>query len=195
MERRAGDCSVPDDDPHAAAAALNELVSQIYEELRDVAHRQLRARRSRAGGTPTLATTGLVHEAYLKLVQAGSARWKDREHFLALAGAAMRQVLVDSARARLSAKRGRGETPLPIDDDILNTDDQSEIILRVDDQLASLERASPRLARVVEYRFFGGLSEEETAAVLGVSLRTVQRDWVKARLLLRRAEREENAVE
>src|SRR5262249_34716264 len=146
-----------------------------------IAHRRLAARES--GGT--LVTTGLVHEAYLKLVDQSSAEWRDRAHFLALASVAMRHVLIDRAKARSRLKRGGVRRQGPLEDAISTAEDQAESLLEIDDALDRLAHIDPRLARVVECRFYGGLTEEEIAEALGVTVRTVERDWAKARLLLR----------
>ena len=167
--------------------ALDELVPLLYEELRLLARRQLRARRQNTQGTPTLATTALVNEAYLKLVEQSPARWKDRGHFLALCAVAMRHILVDRARARLASRRGGGHRPVSLDEETVAVEDQPAAILEIDEAVHALESLNPRLARVVESRFFAGLSEEQTAEALGVNVRTVQRDWTKARMLLQRA--------
>jgi RNA polymerase sigma factor (TIGR02999 family) len=162
--------------------SLNRLVPQLYEELRMIAHRQI-ARRASGG---TLETTGLVHEAYLKVVDQPRAARHDRAHFLALASLAMRHVLVDRAKARRRLKRGGDFGRITFDEDRIAVDDQPQALLDLDDALTWLGELEPRLARVVECRFFGGLTEEEIAEALGVTVRTVQRDWVKARMLLRR---------
>jgi RNA polymerase sigma factor (TIGR02999 family) len=164
------------------AESLDRLLPVVYDELRAIAHRHL-ARDP--GGT--LVTTALVHEAYLKLVNQSNAEWRDRAHFFALASIAMRHVLINRARARVSLKRGGVRRPVTFDDDAVGADDQSESLLEIDDALTRLEAVSPRLARVVECTFYGGLTHEETAEALGVTVRTVERDWAKARLLLRRA--------
>jgi RNA polymerase sigma factor (TIGR02999 family) len=163
--------------------ALDRLLPVVYEELRAIAHRQLAA----PGRAGTLVTTALVHEAYLKLVDQSNAQWRDRAHFLALASVAMRHVLIDRARERASLKRGGMRQRVTLDDDTIAIDDQADSLLAIDDALDQLAQVSPRLARVVECRFYGGLSEEEIAEALGVTVRTVERDWAKARLLLRRA--------
>jgi RNA polymerase sigma factor (TIGR02999 family) len=155
----------------------------VYHELRIIASRQLTQRK----GGGTLSTTGLVHEAYLKLVDRSRVAWSDRSHFFALASVAMRHVLVDRARARLAQKREAGLRRVTLDDEQLDADDQAELMVDLNDALDHLALTEPRLARVVECRFFGGLTEEETAEVLEVTARTVQRDWAKARMLLRRA--------
>jgi RNA polymerase sigma factor (TIGR02999 family) len=175
--------------PPASASAggdepLDDLVPLLYQQLRRIAHRQL-GRRPRGG---TLETGELVHEAYLKVV--GRARGEagpDQSHFLALASVAMRHVIVDRAKARGRLKRGGGQGHVTFDDDRIAVEDRPEALLQLDEALTWLAGLEPRLARVVECRFFGGMSEEEIAEVLGVTVRTVQRDWAKARMLLRRA--------
>jgi RNA polymerase sigma factor (TIGR02999 family) len=166
--------------------SLDRLMPLVYSELRVIAHRQLQARPS-AANSGTFSTTALVHEAYLKLVDQSRAAWRDRAHFFALASLAMRHVLVDRAKARSAAKRGGGFRRLTLDTDQIAVDDQAESLLQLNDALDRLAEFEPRLARVVECRFFGGLSEEEIAEALSVTVRTVQRDWAKARMLLRRA--------
>jgi RNA polymerase sigma factor (TIGR02999 family) len=163
--------------------SLDRLVPSLYEELRAIAHRRI-ARRP-AGGT--LETTGLVHEVYLKLVDQPAPGGQDRAHFLALASLAMRHVLVDRAKARGRVKRGGDAGWVTFDEDRIALDDQPGALLELDDALSWLASLEPRLARVVECRFFGGLTEAEIAEALGVTERTVQRDWAKARMLLRRA--------
>lgn len=163
--------------------SLDRLVPLLYQELRAIAHRQV----SRRPEGATLETTGLVHEAYLRIVDQSCVRVRDRAHFLALASLAMRHVLVDRARARGRLKRGGSVGFVTFDEDRIAVDDQPEALLQLDDALTWLAELEPRLARVVECRFFGGLTEEEIAAALDVTVRTVQRDWAKARMLLRRA--------
>jgi len=165
-------------------ASLDHLMPLVYEQLRAIAHRHLAAR---GGDGGTLQTTGLVHEAYLKLVDQTRAGWRDRAHFFALASLAMRHVLVDRARARVALKRGGVRRRISLDEEQIPVDDQPEALLQLHDALNRLAEAEPRLAQVVECRFFGGLTEDEIAEALGVTVRTVQRDWVKARVLLRRA--------
>jgi RNA polymerase sigma factor (TIGR02999 family) len=165
-----------------AQHALDQVVALTYQELRAIAHRRLAAR-NRGG---TLSTTGLIHEAYLKLVDQSRAGWQDRAHFLALASLAMRHVLVDRARERGALKRGGARRQITLDDEALAVEDQPEALLQLNEALERLATLEPRLAQVVECRFFGGLTEPETAAALGLTARTVQRDWVKARVLLRR---------
>jgi RNA polymerase sigma factor (TIGR02999 family) len=163
--------------------SLDQVVSIAYDELRAIAHQRL-AMHARGG---SLSTTALVNEAYLKLVDQSRAVWNDRLHFLALASIAMRHVLIDRARARASFKRGGVRRQVTLDEELLSAEDQADTLLQLDEALEKLASWEPRLARVVECRFFGGLTEPETAEVLGVTVRTVQRDWVKARILLLRA--------
>jgi len=161
--------------------ALDRLLPVVYEQLREIAHRRL-GERARAG---TVETTALVHEAYLKLVDQSSAEWRDRAHFFALASVAMRHVLIDRARARSTSKRGGEREQITLDDDTIAVDDPGLALLEIDDALDKLATVDPRLARVFECRFFGGLTEEEIAESLGLTVRTVERDWAKARMLLR----------
>ena len=153
----------------------------VYHELRAIAHQRLAAR----GPRRTLVTTALVHEAYLKLVDQSDANWRDRAHFLALASVAMRHILIDRARARATMRRGGANKQVTLEDAAAMVDDRAQLLLEIDEAIHRLAAAAPRLAQVVEYRFYGGLSETEIAEVLGVTLRTVQRDWTKARMLLR----------
>ena len=161
--------------------ALDRITALVYNELREIAHRHRMARKEDG----TLATTALVHEAYLKLVDQSRARWNDRAHFLALAAVAMRHILADRARFRQAAKRGGKQAAITLDEAAVASDDEPGALLQVDEALRRLEQVDGRLARVVEYRFFGGMTNEEIAESLGVTVRTVERDWVKARLLLR----------
>lgn len=167
--------------------SLDALVPAVYQELRAIAHRHLGARGGARPNGATLATTSLVNEAYLKLAGGAKNAWRDRPHFLAVAALAMRQILVDRARARASIKRGGDRARVTLEEDALAADDEPEALLEIDEALSRLAVVSPRLARVVELRFYGGLSEEEIAAALDVTPRTVQRDWAKARMLLRQA--------
>ncbi len=166
--------------------SFDQLVALAYDELRLIAHRHL-AKRGQAGGKAgTLNTTALVNEAYLKLVNQANAHPADRAHFLAIAAVAMRHILIDRAKSRAALKRGGGDGVVTFNDDALAADDAPQALLDINEALTRVEAIDPRLARVVEYRFFGGLSEEEIAQALGVTVRTVQRDWAKARMLLRR---------
>ena len=162
---------------------LDRILPIVYDHLRAIARRQLAAR----NGGGTLSTTGLVHEAYLQLVDQSRVTWSDRGHFFALASVAMRHVLVDRAKARLAQKREGGLLRVALDSEQIPGHEQPEVLLDVNDAVDRLAVVEPRLARVVECRFFAGLSEDETAEALGITTRTVQRDWTKARMLLRRA--------
>ena len=164
-----------------AAESLDDLVATAYGELRAIAHARLAWRG--AGGT--LSTTALVHEAYLKLAGQSPSKWRDRGHFFAVASLAMRHVLVDFAKARETLKRGGTRRRITLDDDAIAVDDQADALLQLDEALARLAASEPRLAKVVELRFFGGLGEDEIAESLGITVRTVRRDWVKARVMLR----------
>jgi RNA polymerase sigma factor (TIGR02999 family) len=163
--------------------SVDETVALAYQELRAIAHLRLMA--SGPGGT--LSTTALVNEAYLKLVDQSPAGMPDRAHLLALASLAMRHVLIDRARERSTVKRGGERKRITLDEADLSVDEEPEVLLQLNDALERVAAVEPRLARVVECRFFGGLTESETADALGVTVRTVQRDWVKARVLLKRA--------
>ena len=156
----------------------DSLVELLYADLRRVA----RAERRRASSPSTLQTTALIHEAYLKL--RGSGAWSNRQHFMRAAAQAMRQVLVDAARARLRDKRGGGVATLPLDDIDAAGDTPDELVLQIDDALEKLGQLDERMAHVVECRFFAGYDEEETAQALEVTSRTVRRDWVKAKAWL-----------
>jgi len=162
---------------------LDRLMPEVYEELRVIARRQLSGRE----GVGTLSTTGLVHEAYLKLVDQSRIAWRDRAHFFALASVAMRHVLVDRARARLAQKREGGLHRITLDSELIAAPDQPDAMLQLSDAIERLAQVEPRMARVVDCRFFGGMSDEDIAEALEVTTRTVQRDWAKARMLLRRA--------
>jgi RNA polymerase sigma factor (TIGR02999 family) len=173
-------------EPHTVSRdVLDRLMPLVYEQLRVVARNQLAKRADGDGGT--LSPTGLVHEAYLKLADQSHLAWTDRAHFFALVSIAMRHVLVDRAKARLAQKRDGTLQRVTLETEQIADDDQPEALLDIDDAVDRLAAVEPRLARVVECRFFGGLSEDETAEALGVTTRTVQRDWAKARMLLRRA--------
>ena len=161
---------------------LDALTQLVYHELRTIAHRHLAAR----GTGDTLETTALVHEAYLKLAGADGAAWNDESHFRALASLAMRQVLVDRARARATRKHGAGLVRVSLDDQAIAVDDEPDALLAIDAALDKLAEIAPRLARVVALRFYGGVSEADIATQLGLTVRTVQRDWTKARMLLER---------
>lgn len=156
--------------------AYERLMEVAYEQLRKVARQQLR--RLRPG--QTLNTTGLVHETYIKLASADVAV-DNNAHFLAIIAAAMRQVVVDHVRKRYSAKRGGGEAAVPLDGSALAIEARPSWLLDLDAALVDLATLQPELVKVVECRFFGGMTEAETARALGMSLRTVQRSWQTAR--------------
>ncbi len=151
--------------------------SLVYDELRRAAHTALRGERP----DHTLSTTALVHEAYLRLADQARVAPVDDAHFFGVAVTAMRRVLIESARRRQALKRGGGSPALSLDESVVGADDRSEALLALDDALTRLATLNARLARVVECRYFGGLTEDETAALLQVTPRTVRRDWVKAK--------------
>ena len=161
--------------------ARSLLVSAAYNELRRIASRRLR------GENPghTLQTTDLVHEAYLKLVNQRQANWQNRAQFFGVAAEIMRRILVDHARARLSLKRGGGRRPLPLVEALVFSEERSEELLDLDEALQRLENEDRRASRVIELRFFAGLSVKEAAAVMNVSATTVRRDWKYGRAWLR----------
>ncbi|MEM8931953.1 MAG: ECF-type sigma factor [Acidobacteriota bacterium] len=163
--------------------AFDDAVSLVYTNLRDIARRQLR--KIRFG--ETLDTTGLVHEAYLKLMDQQGVDWQDRQHFFAISARAMRQIIVDHARRRSAQKRGGGEAAEELDEQRISGREDAEHILAVNDALESLARVDERMLQVVECRFFAGYSEQETADALGLSLRTSQRVWMRARAWLKEA--------
>ncbi len=162
--------------------ALDRLTPLVYEELRHQAARYLR--RERRGHT--LQTTALINEAYLRLIDAKDVHWQSRAHFFAIAANLMRRILVDHARRRDAAKRGGSQLRLTLDEALAVTKEPDLDLLAIDEALDRLAKIDPQQARVVELRFFSGLSVEETAASLGVSPKTVKRDWSVARAWLRR---------
>ncbi|MEO5815799.1 MAG: ECF-type sigma factor [Gemmatimonadaceae bacterium] len=159
--------------------AFDRILPLVYHELRRTARRELAVRPS-----DTLSTTALVHELYLKFSNSRHADWHTRAHFLGVAAVAMRHILVDRARRRTAEKRGGGNRAITLDDALVAIDNQAESLLELHEALDHLATLNPRLARVVECRFFGEMTEQETAEALGVTERTVRRDWVKARGLL-----------
>jgi RNA polymerase sigma factor (TIGR02999 family) len=167
--------------------AFEELVPLVYDELRRLARRYM----VRERGTQTLQTTALANEAYLRLVDAASVRWQDRVHFFAVCAQIMRRILIDAARARASKKRGGRVQHLNLDDDLAITPQRSDELVALDDALTALAEFDARKARVVELRFFGGLSVKETAAVVKVSPQSVLRDWKLAKAWLMRELRRE----
>jgi RNA polymerase sigma-70 factor (ECF subfamily) len=162
--------------------ALAALTPLVYQELHRLAHRHLG--RERDGHT--LQTTALVHEAYLRLVDQKGARWRNRAHFMAVASQMMRRILVDYARGRGYAKRGGGARQASFDEALVVSDERAADVVALDEALNALAQFDERKARMVEMRFFGGLSIEETAEVLGVSPGTVMRDWTLAKAWLQR---------
>ena len=157
--------------------AVGEIFPHVYDELRRLAHRQLQ----RESGGHTLTTTALVHEAYIRLIDQTRVQWNGRAHFMAIAAMAMRRILIDRARQHRSLKRGGSLDPVPLDAIELAATERAEVLLALDDALERLKQLNERQARLVECRFFGGMTQEETADVLGISLRTAKRDWEKAR--------------
>src|SRR5512132_2005157 len=162
-------------------AALDQLIPLVYERLRAMARARL------AGQGASLDTTSLVHEAYLKMVDQSRAEWRDRNHFFAVAATAMRHIVVDRARRRGADKRGGGVRLAPLEEVDAPVEARVEQILAIDEALTRLGALDGRLVRMVELRFFAGLSIEETAGALGVDPRTVNRDWRMARALLYQA--------
>lgn len=160
--------------------ALNALLPLVYSELRQLAHRYLRHERP----DHTLQSTALVHEAYLRLRKQGIQEFENRAHFLAISAQLMRQILVEYARSRNAAKRNRGSR-LALDDAVRLLNARSVDLVALDDALKELARLDPRQCQVVELRFFGGLSVEETSMALGISPVTVKRDWATAKIWLR----------
>ena len=167
-----------------AGGDFDQLVPAVYDELRCLARSQLRRLRGGRSGRG-IDTTELVHEAYLKLSDV-DPRWQNRRHFFATAAKVMRHLLTDAARMSKADKRGGDVTHLPLLESDAVLVQEADTILAIDAALEKLAAELPRLAQVVEYRFFGGLSEEETADLLETSTRTVRRDWVKARAWLHR---------
>jgi RNA polymerase sigma factor (TIGR02999 family) len=164
--------------------ALDRLFSLLYRELHQLAH----ARLTRDRGSPQLDTTSLVHESYLRCLKARALDVVDRSHFLAYAAKVMRSIVIDVARQRQAERHGGEAAHLTLDTDLAESVHVSAAeLISIDDALRDLARIDERLVRVVEMRFFAGLTEQEVAEVLGVTERTVRRDWEKARLLLRAA--------
>lgn len=167
--------------PQPGLPPLDALVTELYPELLEIARRE----RRRAAGAATLDTRAVLHEAFLRLARSAGPRWQDRAHFLACASGTMRHVLIDHLRRRRAAKRDGGRPPVTLSEQVGVVDARDESLLALDDALTELARVAPRLARVVECRYFGGMTEVETAEALGVTERTVRRDWIKARGWLR----------
>jgi RNA polymerase sigma factor (TIGR02999 family) len=163
-------------------AALARLAERVYPELHLMARRYLKNERQ----ANTLQTTALVHEVYLRLINVSKVEWRERAQFFAMAAQMMRRILVDAARARGARKRGGGALKLNLDDTALLSSAPNRSILALDEALTAFSRVAPRQAKVVELRYFGGLSEEEIVAVLKISSRTVRRDWDLAKAWLLR---------
>lgn len=163
-------------------AALNQLTPLVYAELHQIAHRHIR----RQPPGQTLQTTALVNEAYLHLVEIEGVRWQDRAHFFAVSAQIMRRILVDSARAHLAEKRGGRLPHVYLDESMDASPQSSEDLIALDDALRALGKMDPRKARVVELRFFAGLSVEQTAETLKISIPSVKRDWKLAKAWLTR---------
>jgi RNA polymerase sigma-70 factor, ECF subfamily len=164
-------------------AALEKLLPLVYDELRKLARSYLYRERS----DHTLQTTALVHEAYLKLVDQKRVTWQNRGHFFAIAAQAMRRILVDQARKHSAAKRGSGGEKLELDEGLAISAAPDEDLLALESALQELEQLDPQQGRVVELRYFGGLTIEETAEVMELSPATVKREWAMARAWLYRA--------
>jgi len=160
--------------------ALDALMPRVYHELRRLAGHYMRGEPSGI----TLQTTALVHEAFLRLIDGKSIAWQDRAHFFAVCAQAMRRILLDGARRRSAAKRGAATRRAKLEDALGLRVERDQELVALDDALERLSQVDPRKARMVELRFFGGLSIEETAEVLGVSADTVTRDWRSARAWL-----------
>lgn len=160
--------------------ARDQLIPLVYDRLRELAHQRLR------GAPPenSLNTTGLVHEAYIRLVDAPRLNLPDRAHFLALASDVMRNLLVDRARARMAAKRGGGQPPLELNETLLVADDDSESVTELDEAISRLQAVSPRQALLLQHRYFGGLSLQESATAVATSLATAKRELRSARAWL-----------
>jgi RNA polymerase sigma factor (TIGR02999 family) len=172
---------------HAAGddEALREIIPLVYEDLRRIAHERLRGEHP----AHTLSTTAVVHEAYLRLADVTQASYRDSSHFFAVCSSIIRNLLVDHARRRRAAKRGGGEIRIPLRTDLTPSaggEPATVDLLELDATLTTLARHDPRLEQVVECRFFGGLTVDETAVSLGISRRTCERDWTRARAYLYR---------
>jgi len=160
--------------------ALDRLMPIVYDQLRRIAHRELR----RAQPNSTLTTTEIVHEAYLRLVDHNRVAQGERATFLAVAAVSMRRLVIEFARRARAKKRGAGKRALSLDDDIMAANEPSDMLLALDEALTRLAALNQRLAGVVECRYFAGLTEAETAEALGITDRTVRRDWTKAKAWL-----------
>jgi RNA polymerase sigma-70 factor (ECF subfamily) len=170
----------------AGAQAMNPAVDglflAVYDELRRIAHRHLQHEPT----GHTLTTTDLVHQAYLTLSEQTRAQWSSRSHFMSVAATAMRRILIDHARSRLSAKRGGDMKRIPLESAAPTITQPPDLLVALDEALERLRTLDARQAQVVECRFFGGMTEDETSEALGIAIRTTRRDWVKARSWLYR---------
>ncbi len=161
--------------------SIDRILPLVYEDLREVA----RCQQARFGTSPTLQTTELVHEAFLKLRASANQDFRNRLHLKRLTSLAIRQLIVDHARGKLAVKRGSGQAPLSLNEEVATDHSHGEeTVLMVNEALARLEEVNPRLAEVVIARFFGGMTSEEIAEMLDISMRTVQRDWDRAKAWL-----------
>lgn len=176
LTRLLASCSAGDED------AFDRLIPLVYADLKGIAHRRLRS--ERAGHT--LDTTAVVHEAYVQLVNQATATWRDRAHFFAVASRVIRHVLIDYARRRNAEKRGGGRFQVPLREAMTGEEPKTVDLVALDVALTELADRDERMAKVVECRFFGGMTMAETAAAVGVSLRTAERDWTRARAHLYR---------
>lgn len=162
--------------------AMDRLLPLVYDQLRDLARREMQKERE----GHTLAATAVVHEAYLRLSELDDISWEGRAHFFGTAAVAMRRVLISYARSRNAKKRGSGAVPMSLDDVVVAARERPEQVLALDEALTRLQAVNLRHARVVECRFFAGMSIDETAEALGISNATVRRDWTMARAWLNR---------
>jgi RNA polymerase sigma factor (TIGR02999 family) len=181
MDKGSGDVSVllaewTNGNKEAAA----RLIPLVYDELHRLANRYMRRER----GDHTLQVTALVHEAYMKLVEQRSVNWQSRAHFFSIAAQLMRRLLIDHARAHLRGKRKGGQQVISLDEDLVFSREQSDDFLKLDEALDRLKEMDPRQSKIVELRFFGGLTVDETAEILAISPKTVKRDWSMAKAWL-----------
>lgn len=181
ITRLLSDWSGGDDD------SFDRLIELVYDDLKRIAHRHLRS------GAPhtVVDTTVLVHEAYVKIAGVDDAEWEGRAQFFAFCSKAMRRILIDFARRKQSEKRGGDRVRVPLRDDAAAIDTDIAELLTIEDALRRLEERNERMARIVECRFFGGMSVKDTAEALDTSVRTVEREWTRARAYLRQALRDE----
>lgn len=161
-------------------AAAAQLIPIVYDELRRLAGGYMRRERQ----DHTLQPTALVHEAYLKLIEQRAVDWQGRSHFFAIAAQTMRRILIDHARGHLRDKRGGGAIAVPLDEALVFSPEQSAELVMLDASLERLAKLDPRQSKIVELRFFGGLTVEQTAEMLGISAKTVKRDWSMAKAWL-----------